>query len=211
MPLLELRDVHKIYRTGRVEVHALKGIDLTVHRSDFIAIVGPSGSGKTTLLNIMSCIDLPTSGKVLLEGHEIHTKSPKELALLRRNYFGFIFQSFNLIPVLTVYENVELALNLKVKLPRSERRKRVMAILEAVGSDGFIRVRMGVGRPEPGERAEDYVLGPFPAGELERLPAFLEKGADALECILRRGLARAMNLYNVREKRGGGDGGESGG
>ena len=133
MPLLELRDVHKIYRTGRVEVHALKGIDLTVHRSDFIAIVGPSGSGKTTLLNIMSCIDLPTSGKVLLEGHEIHTKSPKELALLRRNYFGFIFQSFNLIPVLTVYENVELALNLKVKLPRSERRKRVMAILEAVG------------------------------------------------------------------------------
>ncbi len=133
MPLLELRDVHKIYRTGRVEVHALKGIDIAVHRSDFIAIVGPSGSGKTTLLNIMSCIDLPTSGKVLLEGHEIHTKSPKELALLRRNYFGFIFQSFNLIPVLTVYENVELALNLKVKLPRSERRKRVMAILEAVG------------------------------------------------------------------------------
>ena len=133
MPLLELRDVHKIYRTGRVEVHALKGIDIAVHRSDFIAIVGPSGSGKTTLLNIMGCIDLPTSGKVLLEGHEIHTKSPKELALLRRNYFGFIFQSFNLIPVLTVYENVELALNLKVKLPRSERRKRVMAILEAVG------------------------------------------------------------------------------
>ncbi len=89
--------------------------------------------------------------------------------------------------------------------------KGVASILEAVGSDGFIRVRMGVGRPEPGERAEDYVLGPFPAGELERLPAFLEKGADALECILRRGLARAMNLYNVREKRGGGDGGESGG
>ncbi|RKZ00625.1 MAG: lipoprotein-releasing system ATP-binding protein LolD [Candidatus Hydrothermota bacterium] len=133
MPLLELRDVHKIYRTGRVEVHALKGIDIAVHRSDFIAIVGPSGSGKTTLLNIMGCIDLPTSGRVILERHEIHTKSPKELALLRRNYFGFIFQSFNLIPVLTVYENVELAINLKVKLPKSERRKRVMAILEAVG------------------------------------------------------------------------------
>ncbi len=133
MSVLELQDVHKIYRTGRVEVHALRGIDLAVEKSDFIAIVGPSGSGKTTLLNIMGCIDLPTSGRVILEGHEIHTKSPKELALLRRNYFGFIFQSFNLIPVLTVYENVELAINLKVKLPKSERRKRVMAILEAVG------------------------------------------------------------------------------
>ncbi len=133
MSVLELQDVHKIYRTGRVEVHALRGIDLAVEKSDFIAIVGPSGSGKTTLLNIMGCIDLPTSGRVILEGHEIHTKSPKELALLRRNYFGFIFQSFNLIPVLTVYENVELAINLKVKLPKSERRKRIMAILEAVG------------------------------------------------------------------------------
>ncbi len=133
MALLELKNVHKVYSTGKVEVEALNGIYLDIHKSDFIAVVGPSGSGKTTLLNIMGCIDLPTAGQVILEGREIHTKSPRELALLRRNYFGFIFQSFNLISVLTVYENVELALNLKVKLPKDERRQRVMSILEAVG------------------------------------------------------------------------------
>lgn len=134
MPVIELKKIEKIYQSGKYSVRALRGIDLSVERGEFTVIVGPSGSGKTTLLNIMGCIDLPTSGTVVLEGNELKTKSPKELALLRRHYFGFIFQSFNLIPVLTVYENVEIALKLRYKnLSKKERENKILSILEAIG------------------------------------------------------------------------------
>ncbi|RKY99147.1 MAG: lipoprotein-releasing system ATP-binding protein LolD [Candidatus Hydrothermota bacterium] len=134
MIVIELKDIEKIYVSGKYRVKALRGIDLQISKGEFTAVVGPSGSGKTTLLNIMGCIDLPTRGSVTLHGEELQTKKPEELALLRRNYFGFIFQSFNLIPVLTVYENVEIALKLRYKnLQKKEREKRILSILEAVG------------------------------------------------------------------------------
>ncbi len=134
MSLLKLEKVEKFYLTGKVQVHALKGIDLEVEKEDFIALVGPSGSGKTTLLNIIGCIDKPTRGKVIMENIVLNEKSPDELATLRRYYFGFIFQSFNLIPVLNVYENIEIALNLKYPtLSKKEREHKILEILELVG------------------------------------------------------------------------------
>jgi len=134
MPLLKLEKVEKIYIAGKVQVHALKGVDLEVEKGEIIALVGPSGSGKTTLLNIIGCIDKPTSGKVIMEDILLNEKSPDELANLRRYYFGFIFQSFNLIPVLNVYENVEIALNLKYpRLSKREKERKIFEILELVG------------------------------------------------------------------------------
>jgi len=134
MVLTELKKVTKVYTTGKISIEALKGIDLNIKKGEFIALVGPSGSGKTTLLNIIGCIDKPTSGEVFLNGELINLKSPQELALLRRYYFGFIFQNFNLIPVLNVYENVELSLNLKYpNLTRKEKEKKIFEILELVG------------------------------------------------------------------------------
>ncbi|MEO0285813.1 MAG: ABC transporter ATP-binding protein [candidate division WOR-3 bacterium] len=134
MNLVELKNVEKVYVTGKISVKALKGVNLGVKKGEFTAVVGPSGSGKTTLLNIIGCIDKPTSGEILMEGNLLTEKSPEELAKLRRHYFGFIFQSFNLIPVLNVYENVELALNLKYpNLSRKEKEKKILEILELVG------------------------------------------------------------------------------
>ncbi|MEO0228823.1 MAG: ABC transporter ATP-binding protein [candidate division WOR-3 bacterium] len=134
MNLVELKNVEKVYVTGKISVKALKGVNLGVEKGEFTAVVGPSGSGKTTLLNIIGCIDKPTSGEILMEGNLLTEKSPEELAKLRRHYFGFIFQSFNLIPVLNVYENVELALNLKYpNLSRKEKEKKILEILELVG------------------------------------------------------------------------------
>jgi putative ABC transport system ATP-binding protein len=134
MPLLKLEKVEKIYVAGKVQVHSLKGVDLEVEKGEIIALVGPSGSGKTTLLNIIGCIDKPTSGKVIMEDVLLNEKSPDELANLRRYYFGFIFQSFNLIPVLNVYENVEIALNLKYpRLSKREKEHKIFEILELVG------------------------------------------------------------------------------
>lgn len=134
MNLVELKNVEKVYVTGKISVKALKGVNLGVEKGEFTAVVGPSGSGKTTLLNIIGCIDKPTSGEIFMEGNLLTEKSPEELAKLRRHYFGFIFQSFNLIPVLNVYENVELALNLKYpNLSRKEKEKKILEILELVG------------------------------------------------------------------------------
>ncbi|MEO0278329.1 MAG: ABC transporter ATP-binding protein [candidate division WOR-3 bacterium] len=134
MNLVELKNVEKVYVTGKISVKALKGVNLGVEKGEFTAVVGPSGSGKTTLLNIIGCIDKPTSGEILMEGNLLTEKSPEEMAKLRRHYFGFIFQSFNLIPVLNVYENVELALNLKYpNLSRKEKEKKILEILELVG------------------------------------------------------------------------------
>ncbi|MEO0265448.1 MAG: ABC transporter ATP-binding protein [candidate division WOR-3 bacterium] len=134
MNLVELKNVEKVYVTGKISVKALKGVNLGVEKGEFTAVVGPSGSGKTTLLNIIGCIDKPTSGEVIMEGNLLTEKSPDELARLRRHYFGFIFQSFNLIPVLNVYENVELALNLKYpNMSRKEKERKILEILEIVG------------------------------------------------------------------------------
>jgi ABC-type lipoprotein export system ATPase subunit len=130
-PVVELRQISRTYGSDP-PVHALRGVDLTVERGDAIAIVGPSGSGKSTLLNIVGCLDRPTSGTYLIDGHDTATLGEGELAALRGRLIGFVFQTFNLLAHRTVLENVMLA---EVYLGRSRegRRERAMAALERVG------------------------------------------------------------------------------
>ncbi len=137
MALLELKGVKKIYQQGKIEVPALRGIDLTVEKGEFSTVFGPSGSGKTTLLNMIGCLDKPTSGTINFNGEELEELNKKELAMLRRYNIGFVFQSYNLIPVLTAYENVEFAIRLASKHSKKELRDRVMEILADVGLDGL--------------------------------------------------------------------------
>lgn len=135
--LLEVKKMNKIYHTGKIDFQALHDIDLKIDKGEFTALCGPSGSGKTTLLNIIGCIDRCDSGEVLLDEVKLTDKTPDELAHLRREYFGFIFQTYNLIPVLTVYENVELPLKILKKYGDSEIRKRILEVLEEVGLRGL--------------------------------------------------------------------------
>jgi len=132
MSKIEIRNLKKTYRLGHTDVEALRGIDLSIDTPEIIGIVGPSGSGKTTLLNILGGIDLPTSGSVSIDGNEIGKLNDNERTAIRRREIGFIFQSFNLIPVLTALENVELPL-MAIGVPKQERRERAMALLERVG------------------------------------------------------------------------------
>lgn len=137
MALLELQGVRKIYQQGKIEVPALRGIDLKVETGEFTTIFGPSGSGKTTLLNMIGCLDKPTMGKIRFDGEDLGELDKKGLAMIRRFNVGFIFQSYNLIPVLTAYENVEFAIRLINKHNERELRERVMKILAAVGLEGL--------------------------------------------------------------------------
>ena len=137
MALLELKGVKKIYQQGKIEVPALRGIDLKVETGEFTTIFGPSGSGKTTLLNMIGCLDKPTSGKITFNNQELGALDKKGLAMIRRHNVGFIFQSYNLIPVLTTYENVEFAIRLVNKHNDKELKDRVMKILAAVGLEGL--------------------------------------------------------------------------
>jgi len=130
--LIELKGVKKDYPLGRTVVHAIRGVDLEISEGDFTVIAGPSGSGKTTLLNLMGLLDHPTEGKLFFEGRDVSRISDRDATFIRRSRIGFIFQTFNLIPVLTAIENVELPLLLK-RMKRKERRKRAEEALAAVG------------------------------------------------------------------------------
>lgn len=130
--MVEVDDVHKTYIKGKVEFKALSGVTLTLQKGDFAALAGPSGSGKTTLLNLIGGMDTPTSGAIIIEGRPIQKCSEKQLTKLRRSRMGFIFQSFNLMPTLSVFENIELPLILN-KYPRDQRRTKIMKILQEVG------------------------------------------------------------------------------
>ena len=130
--------VKKTYKDNGVEVQAVRGVDLTISPGEFTAIVGPSGSGKTTFLNIISGLDTPTDGKVWLDGKPLSEMKGKELSDFRRDHIGFIFQAYNLIPVLTVEENVEYIMLLQ-GVAKAERHKRVMEILEDVGLEEYAR------------------------------------------------------------------------
>lgn len=133
-PLVELKNVYKIYHMGDTEIHALDGISLTIEKGEFVAIVGQSGSGKSTCMNIIGCLDVPTRGQYLLNGKDISNYSDDELAEVRNKMLGFIFQQYNLIPKLTVLENVELPL-LYGGYSDREQRERAMASLKKVGLD----------------------------------------------------------------------------
>lgn len=128
--------IEKVYSENAVPVHALRGIDLRIQSGEFTALVGPSGSGKTTFLNIISGLDTPTEGKVWLNGKLLSSMSGNELSDFRRDNIGFIFQAYNLIPVLTVEENIEYIMLLQ-SVPKIERHRRVTAMLEEVGLAGF--------------------------------------------------------------------------
>ena len=130
--LVRVENLHRIYKADGVEVHALRGIDLTVPRGRFVAIQGRSGSGKTTLLDCIGALDYPTRGKVWVAGREITTMSETERTLFRRRHVGFVFQSFALIPTLSAAENVDVPLRL-AGLNATERRRRVQTCLEMVG------------------------------------------------------------------------------
>ena len=130
--ILRCQNLKKIYKMGEVYVHALRGVDLTVKKGDFIAIMGPSGSGKTTLLNLLGGLDRPTEGFVEIAGKDISDMKDKELTKLRRFDIGFVFQTFNLLPVLTAFENVELPMVI-AGVERNKRERRTLELLELVG------------------------------------------------------------------------------
>ena len=141
MSIITAKDVKKDYTLGKIEVHALRGVDLAVQEGDFMSIVGSSGSGKTTLLNILGCVDHATSGSVSIGGEEITRMKDKKLTDLRLYKIGFIFQTFNLIPVLNIRENVGFPLLLMKKISKTEINKRTEKLIDEVGIKEFIRHR----------------------------------------------------------------------
>ena len=135
-PIVEVRGVTRVYQQGSHTVEALRGLDLALDPGEFTAICGPSGSGKTTLLNLIGALDRPTSGTILLEGEDIGAMSRRERSALRRQRIGFVFQAYNLMPVLSAYENAEMVLALQGVDPDA-RRERVMRVLAEVGLEGL--------------------------------------------------------------------------
>jgi putative ABC transport system ATP-binding protein len=140
--LIRVEQIRKSYSLGGTEVRALRGLDISIGEGEFTALAGPSGSGKTTLLNIIGCIDKPDQGRLFLDGEDVTDRSLNSLARVRRERLGYVFQSFNLIPVLNAYENVEYPL-LLTKAPAAERRRRVQSLLDRVGLGEKHRNRPG--------------------------------------------------------------------
>ena len=132
MEILRTEKLEKIYQDNGVPVHALRGIDLTINKGDYLVIAGPSGSGKTTLLNLLGALDKPTEGKIFIQNEDISQKSKKELSDFRLHKLGFIFQAYNLIPVLTAMENIEFNMML-LGVPEKERHDRALALMDELG------------------------------------------------------------------------------
>ena len=180
MDLVSLEHVGKTYRLGEVEISALTEVSLTVKEGAFACLVGPSGSGKTTILNLIGCLDQPSSGKVLVTGQDTSALGRREAAVFRGQHLGFVFQGFNLLPVLTVYENVEYPLLMIRHLPKAERGAAVTRVLEAVGIgdqrdkfpdqlSGGQRQRVAVARALVGKPA--LVLADEPTANLDHATA----------------------------------------
>ena len=135
MSIVECKDINKTYQQGKIEVPALKGLSLSIDEGGFVTLAGPSGSGKTTLLNIIGSLDQPDSGSVSVDGNTFEKMTQSQLALLRLHKVGFVFQSYNLIPVLSAVENVEFVMLLQ-GVQAAQRRERAKAILDDVGLEG---------------------------------------------------------------------------
>ena len=131
MEVIKIENITRTFKTGKVETQALRGVSLTIESGEFTALVGPSGSGKTTLLQLIGCLDLPTSGQVLINGKDVSQLNRNQRADMRRGTIGFIFQFFALIPTLTAYENIEMPLLLNGH-STAERRQRIMQLLESI-------------------------------------------------------------------------------
>lgn len=132
MGLITAKNIYKDYRVGEVSLRALSNLNFEIEPASFLCFVGPSGSGKTTLLNLIGCLDTPTGGRLTVAGTDVVSLSRKQRAAFRGRHMGFIFQDFNLIPVLTVYENIEYPLIMVQNVPSEERRRRVLSLLKSV-------------------------------------------------------------------------------
>jgi putative ABC transport system ATP-binding protein len=185
-PAIELTGIHKHYRTGKLDVHALAGIDLSIEAGELVAVMGPSGSGKTTLMEIMGCLSRPSAGNYLLNGTPVDGVEPDALADIRGSEIGFIFQAFNLLPRLTVVENVALPL-LYARVPRRARRERAMAALARVAIDnraehrpkeisGGERQRVAIARALVNDPS--LILADEPTGNLDT-----ERGQEILKIL----------------------------
>jgi putative ABC transport system ATP-binding protein len=186
--LVRVRGLDKKYQRGSEEIHVLQGLNLDVDAGDFVAFMGPSGSGKTTLLNLLGGLDLPSAGNITVAGDEITHMSAGKLTAWRARHVGFIFQMYNLIPVLTAFQNVELPL-LLTKLSKTERRKHVETALHVVGLDdrmhyfprqlsGGQEQRVGIARAIVADPT--FLLCDEPTGDLDR------KSADEIMALLAR-------------------------
>jgi putative ABC transport system ATP-binding protein len=186
--LISLRDVHKVYHRDKIEIPVLAGINMEVKKGEFLALMGPSGSGKSTLLNLIGGIDRPTRGDVRVAGESLGTLKPSKLAAWRARHVGFIFQLYNLIPVLSAYRNVELPL-LLTKLSAAERKKRVLLALRLVGLEdraGHLPRQLSGGEEQRVAIARAIVADPTllvadePTGDLDA------KNADEILVLLQR-------------------------
>lgn len=175
LPVIELKGTKKHYGSGDATAYALRGVDLTIHQGEFVAIMGPSGSGKSTAMNIIGCLDTPTEGQYLFEGIDVGGLSRDQRALLRRNYIGFIFQGFNLLGKTSAVENVELPL-LYRGVPAHERREMAMKALHSVGLENVAHHTPGElsgGQQQPVAIARAIVTNPLvlladePTGNLD--------------------------------------------
>jgi putative ABC transport system ATP-binding protein len=133
--MVEAKNLQKVYRVGELDHEVIKDLSLSIDKGEFISLVGPSGSGKSTLLNMLGCLDSPTKGEIYIDGTLVTGLSRSKMADFRGSNIGFIFQSFNLIPVLSVYENVEYPLIMIQNLSESQRQERVLSLLQAVGME----------------------------------------------------------------------------
>jgi len=203
--VIELTGVTRDYKQGTLSVRALRGLDLTIEKGEFTAICGPSGSGKSTALNLIGALDSPTSGRVLLEGQDLSGLSKKQRSHLRRDRIGFVFQSYNLMPVLTAYENAESVLALQ-GVPLAERRATVMALLKDVGLEGMEdrrpdqlsggqQQRVAIARAIASEPA--VVLADEPTANVDSATA--EKLLDIMEKLNReRGVTFLFSTHDPR-------------
>jgi putative ABC transport system ATP-binding protein len=186
--VIEVQGVTKVYRLGETDVHALRGVDLGIGQGEMTAIMGPSGSGKSTLMAILGCLDTPTEGAYRLLGHDVSRLSERQLARVRREQIGFVFQTFNLLPRATALENTELPL-LYAGAPR--RQERAQAALEAVGLGDRLKHRPA--QLSGGERQRvAIVLADEPTGNLDS-----RTGEEVLETLSRLHQERGLTLVIV--------------
>jgi putative ABC transport system ATP-binding protein len=203
-PIIELKDITKAYGMGGAMVHALRGIDLSIRKGEFLSIMGPSGSGKSTCMNIMACLDIPTSGTYLFRDVDVGALTRDQRARLRRNYLGFIFQGFNLLSRTSAIENVELPLIYR-RSPLRERRERAGKVLDLVGLKGWEhhtpgelsggqQQRVAIARAmviEP-----DVLLADEPTGNLDSAT-----GREIMEMLCRFNTERGVTILMVTHDR----------
>lgn len=177
--LIVLEDIRKSYRLGGVDIHALDGVDLSIHQNEFVALMGPSGSGKSTLMNVLGCLDSPTSGKYALNGKDVGSMRDRQLSEIRNTEIGFVFQSFNLLPRMSSLDNVALPL-VYAGISSKQRRLRAQEMLELVGLgdrlknkpnqlSGGQRQRVAIARALANEPS--LVLADEPTGNLDSTTA----------------------------------------